>query len=147
MANSLTAKIKKLHHDGKISDKEYKSLLRKLEGHDLEIKKQTVDQILSEITKLLIEKRNVYDKMQKAHGTSWPADGFPNSEVEKIIDSAKKQAKAFLEDLASDDSSNLCRFIPITSPMGYGCNKCGLFSDVELDFDYCPGCGRKIIKV
>lgn len=34
MANSLRAKIKKLHHDGKISAEECVELLEKLDGHD-----------------------------------------------------------------------------------------------------------------
>ena len=37
MANSLRAKIKKLHHDGKISAEECVELLEKLEGHDKEL--------------------------------------------------------------------------------------------------------------
>ena len=40
MANSLRAKIKKLHHDGKISAEECVELLEKLDGHDKEVYKE-----------------------------------------------------------------------------------------------------------
>lgn len=40
MANSLKAKFKKLHRDGRITSSEFEELCEKLEGHDREIKSQ-----------------------------------------------------------------------------------------------------------
>lgn len=37
MANSLRAKLSKLRHDGNITDAEYQELIKKLDGHDMEI--------------------------------------------------------------------------------------------------------------
>lgn len=40
MAHSLKSKLKKLYHDGKISEREYEELVKKLDGHDKEIIKR-----------------------------------------------------------------------------------------------------------
>lgn len=51
MANSLCAKIKKLRHDGLISEAEYEEFIKKMYGHDRELKNQTID----EFSNLLIQ--------------------------------------------------------------------------------------------
>ena len=44
MANSLRAKLKKLKHDGNITEEDYQELLKKLDGHDKKLKKDVVDE-------------------------------------------------------------------------------------------------------
>lgn len=43
MANSLRAKLSKLRHDGKITDNEYQKLIKKLDGHDKQIRADAID--------------------------------------------------------------------------------------------------------
>ena len=49
MANSLRAKIKKLKHDGNITDAECQELLNKLDGHDKAIINATIDEFAERI--------------------------------------------------------------------------------------------------
>lgn len=44
MANSLRAKLSKLRHDRNITDAEYQELIKKLDGHDREIKNKAIDE-------------------------------------------------------------------------------------------------------
>lgn len=45
MPNSLKSKLKKLKHEGKISQKEYDDIIKKLQGHDRELLNQTLEHI------------------------------------------------------------------------------------------------------
>lgn len=47
MANSLKIKLSKLRHDGHITNNEYQEFIKKIDGHDRELKDQVIDQILS----------------------------------------------------------------------------------------------------
>ena len=51
MANSLRAKLSKLRHDRNITDAEYQELIKKLDGHDREIR----NKVISEFTERLKE--------------------------------------------------------------------------------------------
>lgn len=42
MANSLRTKLKKLAHDGKINQQELDDLLKKLDGHDKQIRNKAI---------------------------------------------------------------------------------------------------------
>ena len=42
MANSLRAKLSKLRHDGHITDAEYQAFIKKLDGHDAEIRNKAI---------------------------------------------------------------------------------------------------------
>lgn len=44
MANSLRAKLSKLRHDGHITDAEYQAFIKKMEGHDREIRAKAIDE-------------------------------------------------------------------------------------------------------
>lgn len=44
MANSLKSKLAKLRHDRNISEKMYKDLLDKLDGHDRELRNKVIDE-------------------------------------------------------------------------------------------------------
>mgnify|MGYP003292815259 CR=1 FL=1 len=49
MANSLRAKISKLRHDGNISDAEYQELIKKLDGHDKQIRAEAIEEVKSKM--------------------------------------------------------------------------------------------------
>ena len=49
MANSLRAKLSKLRHDGHITDAEYQAFIKKLDGHDAEIRNKAIDEFASEL--------------------------------------------------------------------------------------------------
>ena len=49
MANSLRAKFSKLRHDGHITDAEYQEFLKKLDGHDREIRNRAIDDMYIEV--------------------------------------------------------------------------------------------------
>lgn len=51
MANSLRAKLSKLRHDGNITDAEYQALIKKLDGHDAEIRAKAIDKLVEEAMK------------------------------------------------------------------------------------------------
>ena len=57
MANSLRAKLSKLRHDRHITDAEYKEFIKKLDGHDRELKNKAID----EFAELLKNSYRVYD--------------------------------------------------------------------------------------
>lgn len=77
MANSLRAKISKLRHDGNISDSEYQELIKKLDGHN--------KQIREEIKKELWELPNEYsEKLHKIAYEKGRADAI--SEYKKKIE-------------------------------------------------------------
>ena len=44
MANSLRAKLSKLRHDGHITEIEYQAFVKKMDGHDREIRNKAVDE-------------------------------------------------------------------------------------------------------
>ena len=44
MANSLRAKLSKLRHDGHITDAEYQAFIKKMDGHDREIRNKAIDE-------------------------------------------------------------------------------------------------------
>lgn len=46
MANSLRAKLSKLRHDGHITDTEYQEFVKKLDGHDKQIRADTIDKCI-----------------------------------------------------------------------------------------------------
>ena len=50
MANSLRAKLSKLRHDRHITDAEYKEFIKKLDGHDRELKNNAIDEFAERIT-------------------------------------------------------------------------------------------------
>lgn len=53
MANSLRAKLSKLRHDGNITDTEYQALIKKLDGHDTEIRAKAIDEFAERIKERL----------------------------------------------------------------------------------------------
>lgn len=52
MANSLRAKLSKLRHDGHISESEYQAFCKKLDGHDKQIRNETIDGFVKEMESL-----------------------------------------------------------------------------------------------
>ena len=51
MANSLRAKLSKLRHDGHITDAEYKEFIKKLDGHDRELRNKAIDEFANALKK------------------------------------------------------------------------------------------------
>lgn len=66
MPNSLRTKIKKLAHDGKITEIECVDLLTKIDGHDAEIRKK----VLNELIKKIWELQSVERPIREAIGIS-----------------------------------------------------------------------------
>ncbi len=56
MANSLRAKLSKLRHDGHITDAEYQAFIKKMDGHDREIRNKVIDELQEAICDSLDEK-------------------------------------------------------------------------------------------
>lgn len=44
MPNSLRAKLSKLRHEGHIKDAEYQAFIKKMDGHDREIRNKSIDE-------------------------------------------------------------------------------------------------------
>ena len=51
MANSLREKLSKLRHDGHITDIEYQKFIKKLDGHDKELRNKAIDDFANFIHK------------------------------------------------------------------------------------------------
>lgn len=49
MANSLRAKLSKLRHDGHITDAEYQAFIKKLDGHDAEIRNKAFNKVIMQL--------------------------------------------------------------------------------------------------
>lgn len=49
MASSLRVKLSKLRHDGNITDAEYKKLIKRIYGYDIEMRDKTIDEFASEL--------------------------------------------------------------------------------------------------
>lgn len=49
MANTLRAKLSKLRHDGNITDAEYKKLIKRIYGYDIEMRDKTIDECIKVI--------------------------------------------------------------------------------------------------
>lgn len=49
MANSLRAKLSKLRHDRLITEEEYQTFIKKLEGHDKQIREKAFDDVLERV--------------------------------------------------------------------------------------------------
>ena len=60
MANSLRAKLSKLRHDGHITDAEYQAFIKKMDGHDVEIRNKAIDDVM-EIVKKAYHNFSGYD--------------------------------------------------------------------------------------
>lgn len=59
MANSLRAKLSKLRHDGNITDIEYQALIKKLDGHDAEIRAKAIDEFAERLKSDEFQKYNL----------------------------------------------------------------------------------------
>ena len=53
MENSLRAKLSKLRHDGHITDAEYQAFIKKMDGHDAEIRNKVIDEFVEKLKPLL----------------------------------------------------------------------------------------------
>lgn len=49
MANSLRAKLSKLRHDGHITEIEYHAFIKKMDGHDVEIRAKAIDEFAEKL--------------------------------------------------------------------------------------------------
>lgn len=49
MANSLRAKLSKLRHDGHITEEEYQAFIKKLDGHDKQIRAAGIDECIEKL--------------------------------------------------------------------------------------------------
>ena len=78
MANSLRAKISKLRHNGHITDAEHQELLKKLDGHDRELRSKVVDEFVSRLEKH--EQENWVDHQE--YGITW-------SDIELVAEQMK----------------------------------------------------------
>lgn len=52
MANSLRAKITKLRHDRKITEEEYVDIISKLDGHDMQIRQDAIEEYKDRLLEL-----------------------------------------------------------------------------------------------
>lgn len=55
MANSLRAKLSKLRHDGHITDAEYQAFIKKMDGHDAEIRNKAIEDFTEALRMKCIE--------------------------------------------------------------------------------------------
>ena len=67
MPMSLKVMLKKFAHKGQISKEEYDALIKKLEGHDKEIRNNTIDEFAEMLCVELSEKAGVI----KVHGVDF----------------------------------------------------------------------------
>jgi hypothetical protein len=96
MANSLRAKLSKLKHDGHIDNAEYQELIKKLDGHDRELRNKAIE----EFAEVIKSSQNVYtccctdSPMEFCDG-----DGCEmcvlrfKKEIDEIAESMKKELK------------------------------------------------------
>jgi len=68
MANSLRAKLSKLRHDGHITDAEYQAFIKKMDGHDAEIKSKVIDDFAERLRERVTI---VFDNGQKYLNAKW----------------------------------------------------------------------------
>lgn len=59
MANSLRAKLSKLRHDGHITDAEYNAFIKKMDGHEQEIRAKTIDEFAKQLKSDEFQKYNL----------------------------------------------------------------------------------------
>ena len=91
MANSLRAKLSKLRHDRHITDNEYQTFLKKLDGHDIEIYNKAIDDFAEKIA-LEISESIIWDMlatMSKNGSLSDTSDKI----VDYVVDTATKIAE------------------------------------------------------
>lgn len=90
MANSLRAKLSKLRHDGHITDAEYQAFIKKMNGHDREIKAKVIDEF-AEMLKEKYEEHNLDLCLRQNDYYS-----YANSciQLENYIDKIAEQMKA-----------------------------------------------------
>lgn len=60
MPLSLKCKLSKLRHNGQITDDEYNELIKKLDGHDRQIKSDVINSIKQELSKIYPSKYTDY---------------------------------------------------------------------------------------
>ena len=65
MANSLRAKLSKLKHDGHIDNAEYQKLIKKLDGHDRELRNKAIEEFAGRLDDLIL--RGVFDSRNHLH--------------------------------------------------------------------------------
>ena len=85
MANSLRAKLSKLRHDGHITDAEYQAFIKKMEGHDREIRAKAIDEFAERL------KQKNYDGKLSCFG--WHE--FIDKEIDEIAEQMKGNKKIF----------------------------------------------------
>lgn len=78
MANSLREKLSKLRHDGHITDAEYKDFIKKLDGHDREIRNKAIDEFVGRLEKHTQE--NWIDHQE--YGITW-------ADIEQVAEQLK----------------------------------------------------------
>ena len=83
MANSLRAKIKKLNHDGFITDKDCEVLLKKLDGHDKIVKENLIVKFSNDL----------YDKSTSLKNIE--SDTYGLIHYEEVYEVADKLRKEF----------------------------------------------------
>ena len=84
MANSLRSKLSKLRHDRHISEEEYQAFIKKLDGHDKQIRAEAID----EYVKTFCDKDNQAGFLVLSkHTHSW------NAYAKYVADQLKEQNK------------------------------------------------------
>lgn len=62
MPNSLRVKLSKLRHKRKITNEEYQELIKKLDGHDAEVIKKFINNVLTELNGIAEDNEYYFDK-------------------------------------------------------------------------------------
>lgn len=102
MPKSLKVMIKKLAHDGKITEEEYNDLIKKLDGHDAEVIRNTVESI-SNIELLTDREQRIFLKAMsrerdycKKIDDEW-SDGNTTLSLVKVCNEIERKVKKIWE--------------------------------------------------
>jgi hypothetical protein len=88
MANSLRAKLSKLRHDGNITDAEYQELIKKLDGHDAEIRVKVIDEFAERLKDSLVHKYRHLLEID-TDGFEWLTTDAVGTHIDEIAESMK----------------------------------------------------------
>lgn len=102
MPKSLKVMIKKLAHDGKITEEEYNDLIKRLDGHDAEVIRNTVESI-SDIELLTDKEQRIFLKAMsrerdycKKIDDEW-SDGNTTVSLVEVCDEIERKVKKIWE--------------------------------------------------
>lgn len=81
MPMSLKVMLKKFVHKGQITQEEYDALIKKLEGHDKEIRNKAVDEFAEKLKAELLLSKNVISERRKMCESGSHMEGIYSSAI------------------------------------------------------------------